>query len=63
MALTPGDLMHYTRGASEMDEDEATRKAVDFSTTARRQSVAWSNLPCEARFRQWKLGPSKAHYL
>ena len=52
-----------TRGASEMDEDEAIRKAVDFSTTARPQSEVWSGLPCEARFWDWKLGPAKAHHL
>jgi hypothetical protein len=44
-AVTPGelladaDLIHYTRGASEKDEEEAIRKAVDFSTTARRRLV------------------------
>jgi hypothetical protein len=54
---------HFDMGASEMDEEEATRKAVDFSTTARRQTVAWSGLHCEARFWDWKLGPAKAHYL
>ncbi len=43
VAITPGelladaDLIHYTMGASEKDEEEAIRKAVDFSTTARRQ--------------------------
>ena len=42
VAVTPGelladaDLIHYTRGAFEKDEEEAIRKAVDFSTTARR---------------------------
>ena len=42
-AVTPGelladaDLIHYTMGASEKDEEEAIRKAVDFSTTARRR--------------------------
>jgi hypothetical protein len=45
VAVTPGelpadaDLIHYTVGASEKDEEEAIRKAVDFSTTARRQST------------------------
>ena len=45
VAVTPGelladaDLIHYTMGASEKDEEEAIRKAVDFSTTARRQTV------------------------
>jgi hypothetical protein len=69
VTVTPGellataDLIHYTMGASEKDEEEAIRKAVDFSTTARRQTVDWSGLPCEARFRDWKLGPAKAHYL
>jgi hypothetical protein len=71
VAATPGelladtDLIHYTLGASEKDEDEeeAIRKAVDFSTTARRQTVDWSGLPCEARFWDWKLGPAKPHYL
>ena len=39
VAVTPGellagaDLIHYTMGASEKDEEGATRKAVDFSTT------------------------------
>jgi hypothetical protein len=33
------DLVHYTTGASEKDEEEAIRKTVDFSTTARRQTV------------------------
>ncbi|MCX6924874.1 MAG: hypothetical protein NT154_16930 [Verrucomicrobia bacterium] len=50
MALTPGDLIHYTMGVSEMEEDEAIRKAVDFATTARRETVVWSGLPCKARF-------------
>jgi hypothetical protein len=70
VAVTPGelpadaDLIHYTMGASEKDEEEeAIRKAVDFSTTARRQTVDWSGLPCEARFWDWKSGPAKAHYL
>jgi hypothetical protein len=69
VAVTPGelladaDLIHYTVGASEKDEQEAIRKAVDFSTTARRQTVDWSGLPCEPRFWDWKLGPAKAHYL
>ena len=69
VAVTPGelladaDLIHYTMGASEKDEEEAIRKAVDFSTTARRQTVDWSGLPCEARFWEWKLGSAKAHYL
>ena len=69
VAVTPGELLadadfiHYDMGASEKDEEEAIRKAVDFSTTARRQTVDWSGLPCEARFWDWKLGPAKAHYL
>jgi hypothetical protein len=69
VAVTPGelladaDLIHYTRGASEKAEEEAIGKAVDFSTTARRQTVDWSGLPCEARLWDWKLGPAKAHYL
>jgi hypothetical protein len=33
------------------------------AVTARRQTVDWSGLPCEARFWDWKLGPAKAHYL
>ncbi len=43
VTVTPGelladaDLIDYTMGASEKDEEEAIRKAVDFSTTARRQ--------------------------
>jgi hypothetical protein len=42
VAVTPGELLadaeliHCTLGASEKDEEEAIRKAVDFSTTARR---------------------------
>ena len=44
VAVTPGelladaDLIRYTMGASEKEE-EAIRKALDFSTTARRQST------------------------
>ena len=50
VAVTPGelladaDLIHYTMGASEKDEEEAIRKAVDFSTIARRQTVDGSGL-------------------
>jgi hypothetical protein len=40
VTVTPGellaDLIHYDMGAAEKDEEEAIRKAVDFSTTARR---------------------------
>ena len=61
--LFRSDLIHYDMGASEKDEEEATRKAVDFSTTARCQTVDWSGLSCEARFWDWKLGPAKAYYL
>jgi hypothetical protein len=61
--LAGADLIHYIMGASEKDENEAIRKAVDFSTTAKRQTVDWSGLPGETRFWEWKLGPSKAHYL
>src|ERR1017187_1793890 len=32
--LADADRIHYDMGASEKDEEEATRKAVDFSTTA-----------------------------
>ena len=45
VTVTPGelladaDLIHYTMSASEKDEEEAIRKVVDFSTTARRQTV------------------------
>jgi hypothetical protein len=52
LAVTPGelladaDLIHYTMGASEKDEDEAIRKAVDFSTAARRQTVDPENGIC-----------------
>ena len=69
VTVTPGklladaDLIHCTMGASEKVEEEAIRKAVDFSTTARRQTVDWSGLPCEARFWDWELGPAKDHYL
>ena len=44
VTVTPGelladaDLVHYTMSASEKDEEEAIRKSVDFSTTARRQT-------------------------
>ena len=44
VTVTPGelladaDLIHCARGASERAEEEAVRKAVDFSTTARRRS-------------------------
>ena len=69
VAATPGelladaDLIQYTMGASEKDDEEAIRKAVEFCTTAMRQTVDWTGLPCEARFWAWKLGPAKAHYL
>jgi hypothetical protein len=69
VAVTPGELLtdtgliYYTVSASEKDEEEAIRKAVDFSASARRQTVDWSGPPCEARFWDWKLGPGKAHYL
>jgi hypothetical protein len=52
VAVTPGELLananliHYTMGASEKDEEEAVRKAVDFSTTARRQTVDPKNSNC-----------------
>jgi hypothetical protein len=42
VTVTPGelladaDLIHYTLGASEKDEEEAIHKAVDFCTTSRR---------------------------
>lgn len=42
VTVTPGELLadaeliHYDMGASEEDVEEAVRKAVDFSTTARR---------------------------
>ena len=42
--LADADLIHYTMGACEKDEEEAIRKAVDFSTTARRQTVDWCGL-------------------
>ena len=44
VAVTPGelladaDLIHYDRGASEKDEEEAIHKAVGSSATARRRS-------------------------
>jgi hypothetical protein len=69
VAVTPGelladaDLIDYTVSASEKDEEEAIGKAVDFATTASRQTVDWSGLACEARFWDWKLGPAKAYYL
>ena len=61
--LADADLIHFIMGASKKDEEEAIRKAVDFPTTARRQSVDWSGLPCEAHFWERKLGPAKPHYL
>ena len=66
LADTDADLIHSTMGASEKDEEEAIRKAVECSTTARRQQyqiVDWSSLPREARFWDWKLGAAKVHYL
>ena len=57
-------LCFITRWAlPEKDKEEAIRKAVDFSTTARLHTANWSGLPCEARFWDWKLGPAKAYYL
>jgi len=58
--LADADLIHYTSGASEKDE-EAISKAVDCSTTARRQTVGWPGPACEGRFWERKLGPAKAH--
>jgi hypothetical protein len=53
VAVTPGelladaDLIHYTVGTSEKEEEEeAIRKAVDFSRTARRQTVDPENGIC-----------------
>ena len=78
VAVTPGelladaDLIHYTMGASEKDEEEASSggqrtevrgQSAEGRLTARRQTVDWSGLPCEVRFWDWKLGPAKAHYL
>ena len=48
--LSDADFIHYALGASEKDEAEAIRKAVDFSTAARRQMVDWSGLTYEAHF-------------
>jgi hypothetical protein len=48
LAVTLGEvlagayLIHHTMGDSEKDEEETIRKAVDFSTTTRRQIVEWS---------------------
>jgi hypothetical protein len=55
-------------GASEKHEEEAIRRAVDFSTTARYQTVGyqtvgWSGLPREGRFWERKSGPAEIHYL
>jgi hypothetical protein len=61
--LADAELIHCTMGASEKDEEEAIRRAVDFSTTARRPTEDWSGLPCEARFRERKLGSAQPHYL
>ena len=59
-----GEVVQEAEAAhAEQDEEETIRKAVDFSTTTRRQTVDWSGLPCEARFWDWKLGPAKARYL
>jgi hypothetical protein len=69
VAVTPGDLLadadliHYTVGASKKDEEKAIRKAVYFSTTARRETIDWSGLPWEGRFWDRKLGPAKVRYL
>ncbi len=69
VVVTPGelladaDLIQYTMGASEKDEEQAIRKAVDVSTTARRQTVDWCGLLCGGRFRERKLGPAAPHYL
>ena len=57
--LADAGLIHYAMGACEKAEEEATRKAVAFSTTARRGTVDWSGLPCEAGFWDAKLGPKK----
>ena len=68
VTVTPGELLadaeliHCTRGACEKDEEEAIRKAVNLSTTARRETViraAYSS----GGFREWKLELAKAHYL
>ena len=61
--LADADLIHYTIGASEKDAEEAILKAVEFSTTARYQTVDGSGQPCKARFWDWELGPAKLHYL
>ena len=68
VAVTPGELLadaeriHSTMCASEKEQEEAIRKAVDCSTTAS-QTVDWSGLPCEGRFWERKLAPAKPHYL
>ena len=65
VAVTPGelladaDLIHYTMGASEKNEEEAIRKAVDFSTTARRQTVDWSSLPRRDAFLGLEIATSQ----
>jgi hypothetical protein len=41
------DLIHYTMGASEKDDGETICKAMDFPTTARRQTVDGAGLPFE----------------
>ena len=70
VAVTPGelpadaDLIHYTMGASEKDEEEAIRKGGGFLQNRKASDGGLVRpIPCEARFWDWKLGPAKAHYL
>src|ERR1017187_8761994 len=66
VTVTPGelladaDLIHYTMGASEKDEEKAIRKAVDFSTTARRQTADWSGLPLRGALLGLEIGTSQS---
>ena len=66
VAVTPGelladaDLIHYRMGASEKDEEEAIRQAVDFSTTARRQTVDWSGLTLRGALLGLEIGTSQS---
>jgi hypothetical protein len=70
VAVTPGelladaDLIHHTMGASEKDEEEAIRKGGGLLHKRKASDGGLVRpIPCEARFRDWKLGPAKAHYL
>jgi hypothetical protein len=68
--LADADLIHYTMGASERDEEEQAKPNAEMlkaETGARGQDRARreARAPASAheRFRDWELGPAKAHYL